>query len=244
MALVLTALTMVTNTSMFYCFAAADYVVEVISVENGRIIGGTWRPAYYFFHTEEMSVKVTVKNNDASARTATIYVNAFDDLSHPFKLYVTNITLSAEETRILYAPIYVPKWAVSGGNGHIEVTAKTWPERIFCPEKADDFYLLPGIPSYLTVGTFSVNNDMQLYGLSIWVDGDFYLSPVTVPLATGSHDLKVESRYGGFENGVYYTYKFSRWDDGSILNSRTISVSQAVNSTVTAYYHDGFRSLR
>lgn len=233
--LVLLALVVVAGLSVSPSFAAS-YSVEIMSVETGRTIGGMWRSNYYFFHTEQISVKVTAKNNNGTAKNATIYVNALDDLNTPFKLYTTNVILVAGEARTLYIPIYIPKWAASGSNCHIKVTAKIWPEGLFCPEKADDFCLLPGVPSYLAVGTFSVHNDTRLYSLSMWVDSDFYLSPVTVPLAAGSHVLKVESRHGDFENGVYYIYEFSHWDDGSTSNSRVVSVSQAVNRTVTAYY--------
>jgi hypothetical protein len=240
-ALVLMVLVFVAEFSVFSCFAA-NYAVEITSVETGRTIGGMWRSNYYFFHTEEVSVEVTARNNDGIARSATIYVNALDDLNTPFKLCTTNVTLVAGEAKTLYIPIYIPKWAASGSNCHIKVTAKAWPEGLFCPEKANDFCLLPGVPSYLAVGAFSVHGDTHLCSFCIWVDGDFYQSPVAVPLAAGLHVLNVESRHGGFENGVYYIYEFSHWDDGSTSNSRIVSVSQAINSTVTAYY-DRHRSL-
>jgi hypothetical protein len=241
-ALVLIALIVVTEANVFYCFAA-DYKVEVASVETGRMIGGTWRSSYYFFHTEEMSAKVAVRNNDSSSRTATIYVNAFDGLNQPFSLYVTNTTLSAGETKVLYMPAYIPKWAASGNNCYIKVTAKTLPEGLFSPENDKDFGLLSGIPSYLIVNAFS-NRGTQACNANAWVDGDplVYPTPVAVPLVSGTHSLKMQAKFFCFENGVEYTYEFHNWGDGSISNLRTVSLSPAMNMTVTAYY-TRYRSL-
>jgi hypothetical protein len=216
----------------FYCFATC-YGVEVVSAEPGRMIGGTWKPNTYFYHNEEMSVKVTAKNNEGVEKTATIYVNTFDYLNQPLGLYIKNVTFAAGETKIIYAPLYIPKWAISGV-GRVTATAKTLPEGTFCPQKTGNFYVRPGNACYLTVQTFTTDG-AQIFGFGVWVDSDFCLSPATVPLAPNSHTVKAQARYGSFEESGYYIYDFDHWEDGSTSNSRMVNLPQNTNKTITAY---------
>jgi hypothetical protein len=143
-----------------------DYIVEIASVETGRIVGETWSPSDYFLHEEEISVKVTAINSEATNKTATIYVNAYDDLNQPFDLHATNATFLAGEAKTLYIPIYIQKWAFSGSNCCVKATAKTLPEGIFCPTVVKAFNLLPGDIGIVTL-TASKNVIGQGYIVSI-----------------------------------------------------------------------------
>jgi hypothetical protein len=137
--------------------AATTGIVEVTSVETGRGNNETWRPYYYFFHDENMSVKVTATNNAANPKTATIHVGLIDDINQTFGTHDQNFTFSAGETRSIYFLIYIPKWALSGSGCRATSTAKSLPESIYCSEKTDNFQLLSIEPIH----------DLALVGLSL-----------------------------------------------------------------------------
>jgi hypothetical protein len=136
--------------------AATTGIVEVTSVETGRGNNETWRPYYYFFHDENMSVKVTATNNAANPKTATIYVGLIDDINQTFGIHNQNFTFSAGETRSIYFLVYIPKWALSGSGCRATSTAKSLPEGSYCSEKTDNFQLLSIEPIH----------DLALVGLS------------------------------------------------------------------------------
>jgi hypothetical protein len=136
--------------------AATTGIVEVTSVETGRGNNETWRPYYYFFHDENMSVKVTATNNAANPKTATIHVGLIDDINQTFGTHNQNFTFSAGETRSIYFLIYIPKWALSGSGCRATSTAKNLPEGSYCSEKTDNFQLLSIEPIH----------DLALVGLS------------------------------------------------------------------------------
>ena len=126
--------------------ATAESVVEVISIETGRGYEEDWRSYYYFFHEEEMVAKMTARNGANVTKTATFYVGAFDDLGQFFYSYSEDFTFSAEEIKMIYLPIYVQDWLLSGNQCAITSIAKTLPEGAYCPEKTMGFFLLPIAP--------------------------------------------------------------------------------------------------
>jgi len=206
-------------------------IVEVISVETGKTTFNTWNSSSYFYKNGALCAKVTVRNNDDVSRTATIYVNAFDELSQPFGNYVGNVTLLANETKIIYTRIYVPTWAYSG-NGRVTAFAITLPEGTFCPEKTSFFYLSKGKASYLRLETSGLDG----FNVSVWIDGDSGLTPTTVQLDPGFHALKIQAISPEWVEGVLYKYAFSVWENGSTSVFRGINVSMSMNQTIMAYY--------
>jgi hypothetical protein len=71
----------------------------------------------------------------------------------------------------------------------------------------------------------------EITGVNVWVDDTSVSpSPATVTVGQGTHTVKVES--GWIEDEFMYT--FSRWEDNSTNNPRTVLVSS--NQTITAYY--------
>jgi len=212
--------------------------VEVISVETGRMIGEAWASNYYYYRNEEMSVKVTAINNEATTKTATIYVGAFDDLHQLFGFYLEDVTFYAGEIRSMYCTIYIPKWAFSGNRCHVTATAKTLPEGTFCPQNTDDFCLLPGmraLSSYLIVKTLTTS-ESQIYDMTIWIDGDVYPTSVPVLLSSGTHMVKLQLRYCGFQGQVCFLYCFQCWEDGSTSNPRAMNIDENTIASVTAHY--------
>lgn len=216
-----------------YC-SATEPIVEVISVEAGIMMFGTWSPEYNHCHNEMMSVETLVKNNDAIARTAIIYVNAFDDLNTPLGIYTEVVTFSGNETKTIYCPIYIPKWARSG-NCHVTSTAKTLPDGVFCPEKTGAFCLLPGEAFYLTVQALTTSG-RQVSNAGSWIDGGYCLSTVTVQLNPGNHTIRMEYGFSGCDGEVFCTFTFKCWEDGSLSNPRVIDMPSSSNRTIAAYY--------
>jgi len=144
-----------TSTSDFsFADVTTEAIVEITSLETGRGYDEVWKSYYYFFHEEEMVAKITARNGANETKIATLYVNAFDDIGQFFYSHSENVTFSAEETKIIYLPIYIQKWSFSGNQCAITSIAKTLPEGAYCPEKTTGFFLLPIAP---TVDTSVVN---------------------------------------------------------------------------------------
>lgn len=209
-------------------------IVEIISVQSGKMTFGTWRPDSSYYHNEFISVRIVVRNNEGTNRTAIIYANAFDNLDQPLDTYSGIVTLSGNETKIIYCSLYVPRWAFSGG-GRVTATAKTLPEDTFCPEKTDAFYLFPGKASYLTVRTSTTSGE-GASDVSIWIDEYYGFAPVTVQLDPGVHTVRIETVFDGCYGEVFYAYTFKHWENCSLSSSRTINILTSTNQTWTAYY--------
>lgn len=126
--------------------ATIESIVEVVSIETGRGHEEDWKSYYYFFHEEEMVAKMTARNGANVTKIATLYVSAFDDLGQFFYSYSENVTFSADEIKMIYLPIHVQDWPLSGNQCAITSIAKTLPEGAYCPEKTMGFFLLPIAP--------------------------------------------------------------------------------------------------
>lgn len=213
--------------------SATNPIVEIISVEVGKTTFSTWNSTFYFYKNEVLSVKATVRNNDNVSRTATIYLNAIDELDQPFGIYIGNVTLLANETMVIYGPIYIPMWAFSGYS-RVTAIAKTLPENTYCLEKTSNFYLSVGAASYLKLQTSAPEEGG--FNVTASVDGNSGLAPATVQVDPGLHALTVQTITYGWVSGVLYKYAFSYWEDGLTSASRTINAPMSMNQTMTAYY--------
>lgn len=120
--------------------------VEVVSIETGRGINETWKPYYNFFHEETIYVKLTVRNNLDSAKTATLFVVASDDVNQIFDTYSENSTFQAGETRTFYVPVYVPQWPYPGPNCSIASNLRLLPEETLVQGITVNFFLQPTEP--------------------------------------------------------------------------------------------------
>ena len=119
-----------------------EYAIEITSVETGLGTEADWISNYFFFHSELMSVNVTVMSNAENLTTARISVTAFDDLNQPFDFSAKNLTLGPGESRNIYCQIYIPNWALPGEGCRVVATAEVLPEGTASPQKADVFYIL------------------------------------------------------------------------------------------------------
>jgi len=77
-------------------------------------------------------------------------------------------------------------------------------------------------------------------GVNVWVDGNTYTAyadiPVSIFIESGQHAIEAQQGFlkEGWESGVYYSYTFHSWSDGSQDNPRTITLY--LNTSLTAWY--------
>ena len=94
-----------------------------------------------------------------------------------------------------------------------------------------DFDIQLKIAYTLTVKTRKIASGQEISGVTVWVDGVPYCSPVTLYVDAGTHTVKVNSHFWG---GWSLEYTFDHWEDGSTNNPRSVPINN--DKVVTAYY--------
>lgn len=94
-----------------------------------------------------------------------------------------------------------------------------------------DFDIQLKIRYTLTVKTRKIASGQEISGVTVWVDGVPYGSPVTLYVDAGTHTVKVKSHFWGAWS---LEYTFDHWEDGSTNNPRSVPINN--DKVVTAYY--------
>jgi hypothetical protein len=212
------------------CCSSTRKDVEIVSVRTGRMINEVWAPNCCFFHVDDVSVQVTAENYGVTQEATVIFVSAFDSMNYPIGFSEVNATFSGGETRIVCFSAHIPSWARVGRCYVNAGTESGTGVTVY-------FTVLAGTASYLTLQTLSRGREIN--DMIIWFDGTPYPSPVTIPLAPGTHSVAAELRIGSLEDeygSLLYVCDFSSWEDGSTLNLRTVNVTENLNVTFTANY--------